>query len=275
MRGVLYGVVAVIAVSGGCRCGARDAAPSAPPAAVIDTATIDAATVDAGPGPDARRYLEDRAGFGGNYAYPDRSEIQSFGYKMAWIAVPTSDRAGLVAQLGLAAAREMPFVDAMDAAYDGVGTMVTPVVDGWTLVVGAGVLTADVTRLERQLVELSVEHGEAQAFLTHRYFEYHGYVLAREGRLVRSYVYDGEAKGVVRDVGARLPEETGLPARFDGPGFLTPGGMITDGRLPPEARSEGDVMSIADAWSVSPLQFGAPAHPAVGPTLLAGPLRLE
>jgi hypothetical protein len=91
---------------------------------------------------------------------------------LAWMAVHTSDQAGLVAQLGLTDAREVSWGEAVglvdDTAHDRAATVVvTPTIKGWTLIVGPWCAlpdlhrTALVTNLCR---ELSVRHGKAQAY---------------------------------------------------------------------------------------------------------------
>jgi hypothetical protein len=55
--------------------------------------------------------------------------------------------------------------------------------------------------LEKQLADLSSTFGEAHAYATHRVIEYHHWMLARNGILLRSFAYLGETGEVLSNTG--------------------------------------------------------------------------
>lgn len=268
-----------------CRKRSRPIDAAVPVAAVapIDAApavdVIPTVPTDGGLGPDARRYRGMRKGLMGQDGLDDTKppeDTVGFGYKIGWIAVSTDDTTAVAAELG-GAGTPIGWRRGVLAAYDGEGTFVSPPVEGWTLIVASAVLEASLPELEAFIVELSRRHGEAQAFLTHRVFEYHGWALARAGTLIRSYVYDGAKRGNLRAFGAPLPEEDGLPTPYPpGAPFMTPTKTIYGGDpWPPEARHEGDVSELAGRLSVDPTQLGMGEESGRGLGVMLGRISLE
>jgi hypothetical protein len=187
----------------------------------------------------------------------------SFGYKMGWLTIRSTDRDAVVETLRLADPTEATWKAGVEAVYrvfyQRFGrfstVFVSPPVNGWTFVVGdwtMGTGEEQGVRAIQQLVSrASAAFGEAQAFATYRVIEYHHWMLAREGRLLRSFAYLGESGEVLADSGEPTPVELGFhwypPSREDS----------DEGDEDPDAEEdllpdEEAVMKVAGAWSINP-----------------------
>jgi hypothetical protein len=184
----------------------------------------------------------------GEPAAPDAP--QSFGYKIGWLCIKTSDNAAVVNALGLTAPKPSTWKDGVHAVYGEKRypyrlIFVTPPLDGWTFAVGSWVAEVsgasdphdDIARLERLVTKLSTEFGEAQAFVSERTVDFHVWMLARAGKLVRSFGYIGEEGEVLRNEGAPTDAE----ADFNW-------SAVNKDWFP----SEDDVMHVAAKWSIDP-----------------------
>ena len=123
---------------------------------------------------------------------------------------------------------------------------VTPPLRGWILVAGRRMLgngdEGSVHAIEKRLIELSKQFGEAQAFATERIVEYHHWVLVKQGVLTRAFAFLGEKGEILTNVGEITPAEEGF--QWEGlPEFeWTPG--------------EEEVMEVAGQWSIDPSDLG-------------------
>jgi hypothetical protein len=132
---------------------------------------------------------------------------------------------------------------------------VSPAVNGWTFVGGDWTMgTGDeqgVREVEQLIARVSAEFGEVQALATYRVVEYHHWMLARNGALVRSFAYIGESGQVLADSGDPTPVELGFssyPLRQDD-------GDLDEEEPEPDTEwgpNEGSVMTVAGAWSINP-----------------------
>ncbi len=107
-----------------------------------------------------------------------------------------------------------------------------------------------VREVERLIARISAEFGEVQAFATHRVVEYHHWMLARNGALVRSLAYIGESGEVLADSGEPTPVEIGFdwyPLRRDD-SDLDEEEPEDEGTWPDEEA----VMKVAGEWSINP-----------------------
>jgi hypothetical protein len=120
----------------------------------------------------------------------------SFGYKCMWYAVKTEDKWKLAEGLGLKNLSDCNWKTGIDKAYKG-SVFITPVVQGWTLACGLVLSPAEgkdgISEVKDVLVRLSREFGEAQYFCTHRITEYHCWMKAIHGEVIRVYAYLGES----------------------------------------------------------------------------------
>jgi hypothetical protein len=182
-----------------------------------------------------------------------------FGYRMGWLALRTTDTqavlhclrltdpqaiswgAGMLAQeRSWEADRGEVLGGQREGEEPRRSCFVTPCVRGWTLVLGPFRWGISWRYQEREslITKLSRSFGEVQSFLTDRIPEIHHWMQAREGVLLRSFVYDGE-KGIIwSDYGALTSVEQG----FDWTGLY-------DLRWFPD---EEDVLRVAAAWSLNP-----------------------
>ena len=143
---------------------------------------------------------------------------------LSWIAVHSSDQAGLVAKLGLTNVRSTTWADGADlideVAHAGDDerfstVVVTPSITGWTLVIGpwCGLPhlrhTALVTNLCR---ELSSEHGKAQAYFHSEQNDGEAWLIAEDRVVVRRWVskYPELALGEPFGVERRLLDAFGI-----------------------------------------------------------------
>jgi hypothetical protein len=172
--------------------------------------------------------------------------------------------------------REVTWKQGIDTVY---GTtqdrevFVTPSVDGWVFVVGWWVMGSDGEAIEALAERLSVCFGEVQAFGTHRVSEAHGWVLAREGRLVRSFCVAMDIGEICADKGELTPVERTfnwgpfLPSFGTGATSSEPGGAGDDEDGVMRFPGEESVMQVAAAWSVDPTTLEGREEP-LGPGLL-------
>jgi hypothetical protein len=187
----------------------------------------------------------------------------SFGYKMGWLTIRSTDRDAVVQALRLVDSREVTWKTGIEAVYRDFCKLfgrfstvfVSPPVNGWTFVVGdwtMGTGEEQGVRAIQQIVsQVSAEFGEAQAFATYRVMEYHHWMLARDGRLLRSFAYLGESGEVLADSGEPTPVE--LSFRW------YPFSQDDNGEGDEEQDTEEDlfpdeeaVMKVAGAWSINP-----------------------
>lgn len=162
-----------------------------------------------------------------------------FAYKCAWLAIQTAEPQAVVSSLGLTGVRKCNWKMGIEAAYNG-DVFVTPVTKGWVLVVSFSLLDMSDKKREDQLTPLikvlGTKFADVQYFGTHRVVEYHGWLRAKKGQLVRRYAFLGERGETLCDEGKPTEEET----KF--------GLVFNESKFP----SEQDVMKVAGAWCVNP-----------------------
>jgi hypothetical protein len=154
-----------------------------------------------------------------------------------WIAVAGGDQQGIMRMLGLSAPRPVTFAlgceivdgDAHCRPGDQPGSpygrvLVTPELDGWTLVAGAWCDPCDAQSGERvlqQCVELSSRYGSAHAYYYGAQGDGSVWLIAENGVVVRRYQEAGEADDWQWTIGDPLEcervwrAEAGLPPTWD------------------------------------------------------------
>jgi hypothetical protein len=182
-----------------------------------------------------------------------------FGAKQAWLAIRDTDADLVSAVLGLRDLGPLSWRAGIDLAYltdDRV--VLTPPLPGaggadWLLVAGRWLVqtgsTVDVVTLSDLL------STEVQYFATHRVVELHRWQRANDGELLRSFAYLGETGEVTdwRGDPDEVERAIGLPTVLDEDDE-------TDILV-----GEADVMRVAAAWSLAPVQLDGLPSP--------GPLR--
>ncbi|SHN36347.1 hypothetical protein [Chitinophaga sp. CF418] len=191
----------------------------------------------------------------------------SFGYKCVWFAVRTDNKNRLAEVFALKDIFDCNWKIGIDRAYND-AVFITPTIDNWTLAVGWGLPYDDgengIEKVKDALQTLSKEFGEAQFFCTHRVSEYHCWMKAANGDIVRIYNFLGEAGGNTRVEGKptefeqtlklanTLSDEAKDPKYFDDKDLIWP--------------DEDLVMQIAGHWSIDPtqLEFRQDIMPGLG-----------
>ena len=118
-----------------------------------------------------------------------------FGYKCAWLAIQSEDPAAVVDALKLLQVRKCSWKLGIEAAYQH-EVFVGPPVRGWVLVASSSL--PDISekgredRLSSLVRALGKDFPEVQYFGTHRVVEYHGWLRATKGEIVRRYDHLGE-----------------------------------------------------------------------------------
>ncbi|MGM9484451.1 hypothetical protein ACS5PN_24865 [Roseateles sp. NT4] len=182
----------------------------------------------------------------------------SFGYKTAWFAARTTDATALAHALGLANLRPAPADVATAAAYehDTGNAFITPVLEGWTLVMSKDFLDlagGSPPSFVDLLCKASAElRTEVQFFASYRVCEVHGWARATQGELSRAYCYDGSSGDIVIDHGEPTAQEVALGHRFFNPAGAEAEGDTYWERTDLRHVSETDVMQLAGLWSIDP-----------------------
>lgn len=193
------------------------------------------------------------------YEKPNESEQildtpVSFGYKCMWLAVKTSDKDKIIEINNYKTIGNCNWETGVKKAYEG-AIFITPSINQWTLVCGLG-LTIDggslneINQIKQNLIKLSLEFGEAQYFCTHRVVEYHCWIKAVNGTIIRAYSFLGEKGETIINEGEpteveqkynlinTFSEESKEEGYFDREDIYFP--------------DETTVMEIAKSWSINP-----------------------
>lgn len=145
---------------------------------------------------------------------------------LSWIAINSADQGGLIARLGLTNVWNTTWAHAVDlideiahAGEERFSTVViTPAMDGWTLVIGAWCglpylrRTALITNLCQ---ELSLQYGRAQAYFHSEQNDGEAWLIAEGGAVIRRWIAEypelalGEPFGIER----RLLDAFGIPGK--------------------------------------------------------------
>ncbi len=172
-----------------------------------------------------------------------------FGYKCNWLCVRSDSPEEVIQKLGLKNSEPSNWDKGIEMAYNGY-RFVSPVLDGWVLVVNYGM---DILTLAPELLDESAKKfPELQYFSTHRVSEYHAWVKYVNGEMVRGYGWCGCDGEVLLDRGALTPEEERL-------GFTNLVGADNASETA-EYPDEEYVMEIAAAWGIDP-GFSGSSYP--------------
>ena len=127
---------------------------------------------------------------------------------------------------------------------------VSPPVDGWTLVIGAGLPdpAADVDVAYRFLTRLSRSIGEVHFYSADRVLNFHSWARLDSGRVTRAYAWAGET---VWNEGRSTLEERLLGMRCRAYAEEPP--PVRFGEVPSELHNTERVVLLARRWSVDPM----------------------
>lgn len=181
----------------------------------------------------------------------DPDQPSSFGYKISWIAVRTENAASVATALALTKPRPVCWHEGITLAYEYESPYVflTPPIDSWTCAVGHGVGSRWIGKHfcdmpETIICELSRKFGVACYFGSHRVSDWYAWMRSDAGTLTRAFGHvDSE---YYLDVGSPTPQERhlGLDA-------------WSEERWP----NEDDVIKIASAWSIDPIELDTRKEP--------------
>lgn len=176
----------------------------------------------------------------------------AFGYKMQWITVRCEVIQEVVNSLRLVHPRPANWQQGIESAYSLKGVFVAPPLNGWIAVVGFGAkdfVGKDSVSVAKQRIESAskVFHVSC-SFATHRVTEYHHWMRAEEGRVMRCFAYLGERGEVLCDEGPLTAAEQTLSF-----------GKLPRGQWQPD---QDDVMKIASGWSYDPSKLASSSGPA-------------
>ncbi len=161
-----------------------------------------------------------------------------FGYKTSWLCVKANSPGEVIEKVGLKNPRACNW---NDGVYGGKGVLVSPVLDGYVLVVNWGMDVLDTA--PENLDELAKKFSELQFFSTHRVAEYHAWVKYAGGEMIRGYGWCGDIGEMLLNKGAVTPEETEL-----GLTNLLPDSKADWGNY--DFPDEQNVLDIAAAWGI-------------------------
>lgn len=171
-----------------------------------------------------------------------------FGYKMAWLAIKNTTPKKAIQNLQLPDTQIIDWYKGLEKVYEYHGRpnnsiLLSPQIRGWTFIIGWYVcdfnkLDGKLEWLKERIIELSTVLGEVQAFATHRVSEYHHWVLAKNGKIIRCFAYAGSAGEVFYNEGELTDAEKDFPWH-----------QLKTFHWGPK---EEDVMTVAGKWSVNP-----------------------
>jgi len=150
-----------------------------------------------------------RTGSTGENSPASDDSPSSFGYKTAWIAVPSKDGRALAESLKLVGIGSCSWGTGIENAHELRGVFVTPPIGGFTIAVGALPEAGD-SRFLPTLEALSQTFHQAFYFGTHRVVDYQAWAIAEEGRTRRAFAWLGERGEFLLNVGERTSEEAEL-----------------------------------------------------------------
>jgi hypothetical protein len=180
---------------------------------------------------------------------------QSFGYKMAWFAIPTEDSARVISAFGFRNASPANWATGVQTVYKELEqAFVTPPVDGWTLVVGLGLPSFDTEESTREFLafidKVAASFPDFYYFGTHRTVDYHGWVRVSHGKVQRAYAYLGERGETLYESGNKTAEETALGFNFFDERSQEAASEDYFEREDLRYPNEEDVMRISAAWTI-------------------------
>jgi len=195
---------------------------------------------------------------------PDRP--CAFGCAMAWLAIRNCDPEEVIEVLRLQEPTLCNWDSGIGAVYDdrfgSAHVFVTPVVHGWTFVVGLPlphpVGRGFVDKCTPLLVDLGGRFDEVQYYFSYPPIDFYAWARVRDGRLVRAFAVTDE--GIVWNKGRTSKEERGLGLKL----FELRGVQGRKGDAGGEMilhPTEDHVMRLAHRWSLDPTTLHTVSSP--------------
>jgi len=147
----------------------------------------------------------------------------SFGYKVSWFAVKTSDPASVLDALEFGKGTPANWTSGIEAAYvasrEKAWAFVSPPVNGWILIVNSLLpypvapngRRADIgAKFDVLFSRLMKRFADVQFFGTHRVSDFTAWARAQGGEPKRVFAFSGSEGEVYANVGEQTPEEASL-----------------------------------------------------------------
>lgn len=168
-----------------------------------------------------------------------------FGYKNSWLCIRANSPEEVIEKIGLKNPRVSNWNDGVYGDHGGV--FVSPVLDGYVLVIGwdGDILDTNPARLD----ELAKKFLELQFFSTHRVSEYHVWAKYVGGEMIRGYGYCGDIGEVLLNRGEVTDEEAELGLA----NLLPDNDADWDSH---DFADEQNVLDIAAVWGIDTLFRG-------------------
>ncbi len=190
----------------------------------------------------------------------------AFGYKMAWLAIRTSDTDAVVETLDLAVPAKANWNSGIGTVYDDKfgekRVFVSPPVDGWMFVVGLALphpmSPAFVDKWTPMMTALATRFGDAQYYFTYPLIDFYGWAIYANGKRVRAFAISDA--GIVLSQGKPTREEKALGLKL----FELRGVKERKGDAGGEIilyPTEDHVMRLASKWSLDPTTLGPSSGP--------------
>ncbi|MDE7193030.1 MAG: hypothetical protein K2O14_03570 [Oscillospiraceae bacterium] len=159
-----------------------------------------------------------------------------FGYKTSWLCVKSDSPKDVIGALGL----ENPVPSGWEKGI-GSGVFVSPVLDGYVLVINYGddIITENRGELDR----IGACFPEVQYFSSHRVVEYAAWVKYVNGKMIRGYCWCGDMGEILLNEGEITAEEKALGLD----GLLQ---SADDDWETAEFADEEHVLQMAAAWGI-------------------------
>ncbi len=166
-----------------------------------------------------------------------------------WLAIRSSNTVVVRDSIGGDSAASLPWSEAMARLRER-KVFISPPVDGWTLVIGAGLPdpAVDVDVVYRFLTRLSRSIGEVHFYSADRVLNLHSWARLDSGRVTRAYAWAGET---LWNEGRPTLEERMLGMRCRAYAEEPP--PMRFGEVPSELHNTERVVLLARRWSVDPM----------------------
>lgn len=186
----------------------------------------------------------------------------AFGYRMAWLAIRTSDASRVAEVLGLDAIEVANWRTGIGSVYDErlsqSRVYLTPPVNGWIFVVGLSLpqplSRGFVDKCTPMLLDLAGAFPEAQYYLCYTPMDFYAWARVAEGKLVRAFAIGDE--GIIWNKGKATKEERGIGLKFaEVRGVKARKADV--GPPMPVYPTEAHIMHLASCWSLDPTSLQA------------------
>jgi hypothetical protein len=188
---------------------------------------------------------------------PPRLNPAAFENPCRWLAIRSSNLSAAQSVLRLANPTPCSWDDGISKLNDR-SLFISPPIKGWILVVGLGLPDPadDVDQCYHFILKVSRELGQVQFFSANRVVNYHAWIRADGGRIVRGYAWAGET---LWNQGARTQAEIDLGLKcFD----YGEEAVLSAGSSESHQANAEKINFLAARWSLDPTSIDHTMLPA-------------